>query len=462
MTIWMPDLTDHPGPRYRAIAAAIADATARGELQPGQRLPTHRALADALAVTVGTVTRGYAEAERQGLVEARVGSGTYVSAGHRPASFRIPEAPDTEGTVHLDLNLPVPAERSAMLANTLRAIADDGAAIADALSYQPERGLEHQRRIIGGWLARFGTPLDPRLTILTLGAMHGVHTTLQALAGPGDTLASESLTYPGLIAAARALHLRHVGLPLDEHGLDPEAFEALCRRQRPRVLYLVPHQNNPTTACLPEARRRGILDIARRHDVLVIEDEVYPVAAGERPPTMLELAPEQVVHISGVSKVLAGGLRVGIVQAPERLHGRIADTLRSQCWMAPPLNAEIVCRWIESGEADALARFQREALRERHRLAAECLRGFEHRSQPYAFNVWLPLPEPWRAAEFAARCAEQGVRLNTAEPFVVGRHEAPQAVRLSISAPPSAAETRRGLGIVRELLDQGPRGVATF
>ncbi len=78
MTIWVPSIEHMTGPRYRAIAQAIGDAIARGGLAPGEKLPPQRRLADALGVTVGTVTRGYAEAEHRGWVSARVGSGTYV------------------------------------------------------------------------------------------------------------------------------------------------------------------------------------------------------------------------------------------------------------------------------------------------------------------------------------------------------------------------------------------------
>ncbi|HBP80586.1 MAG TPA: PLP-dependent aminotransferase family protein, partial [Halomonas sp.] len=78
MTIWVPTLEHITGPRYRAIAQAIGDAITSGELAPDDKLPPQRRLADALGVTVGTVTRGYAEAEHRGWVSARVGSGTYV------------------------------------------------------------------------------------------------------------------------------------------------------------------------------------------------------------------------------------------------------------------------------------------------------------------------------------------------------------------------------------------------
>ena len=87
MTMWTPDLRQRSGPRYLAIAEALADDAGGGRLRPGTRLPTHRDLADRLGVTVGTVTRAYAEATRRGLVSGEVGRGTFLRAPARPAAL---------------------------------------------------------------------------------------------------------------------------------------------------------------------------------------------------------------------------------------------------------------------------------------------------------------------------------------------------------------------------------------
>ncbi|PWG62054.1 aminotransferase-like domain-containing protein [Spiribacter halobius] len=457
-TIWCPELAARSGPRYRAIAAAIAEAIEDGRLAPGERLPTHRALAEALGVTVGTVTRGYAEAERQGLVRARVGSGTYVRGGEAdPPEFAIAGDEAASSLIPMGLSLPAPIAREGLLAQALREIAGDRAALADALGYHPEAGIARHREMLAGWLREaWGVPVAADSLLLSLGGMHGVYLALQALLRPGETLASEALTYPGLIAAARQLGLRHVGLAMDDEGLIPEALEAACRQQGVRAVYCMPNQNNPTTAVMSEARRQALLTVARREGVTVIEDDVHLVAANERPPNLLELDPERVVYVTGCSKVLAGGLRVGMVHAPAALLARLAEVLRSHCWMAPPLNAEVACRWIGSGVADELAAAQRDELGGRQALAAEKLAGSGARGQPYGFNLWLPLPEPWRASAFVRRCEAEGLLLRSAEPFTVGSLPAPQAVRLSLSAPASREAVTRGLDIVRRVLAEAP------
>src|SRR5438093_9448690 len=108
MTIWTPDLRPRGGPRYLAIADALADDAGAGRLRAGTRLPTHRDLAQSLGLTVGTVTRAYAEAARRGLVSGEVGRGTFVRAGARLPPVPAPETED--GLVDLGANLP-PAGR---------------------------------------------------------------------------------------------------------------------------------------------------------------------------------------------------------------------------------------------------------------------------------------------------------------------------------------------------------------
>ncbi|MEC9481778.1 MAG: PLP-dependent aminotransferase family protein [Halomonas sp.] len=456
MTIWVPQLPA-TGTRYRALAEAIGEAIAEGELAQGTRLPPQRRLADALGVTVGTVTRAYAEAERRGLVEARVGSGTYVRESRAVPAFRQVAGQDERSDIDLSLSLPPPhPDRPEGLAEALDALRNDPVALLQAVDYQPEQGLDRHREVLAGWMTRLGMPVSAEELIVTQGGQHGIFLALQALAQPGERVAASALTYPGLIGAAQQLHLKPLRIPLDEDGMNTEALARLCHQQPPRLVYVTPDQNNPTGACLSEARRHQLAELARRHDFWIVEDGVQYLPPEERGTPLYRLAPERTLYLFSTSKVIAGGLRVGTLRAPQAVQARLGALQRAQSWMVPPLMVEVVCRWIESGAAERLLAWQLDEIAARQALARERLAAFVPRSRPHGFHLWLPLPAGMRAAALLESLADQGVRATSAEPFCMGSEPAPQAVRPCVSAADSRVSLSRALDILVSVLQAPP------
>ena len=457
MTIWQPSITTQ-GPRYRGIADAIARAIQSGELAPGQRLPPQRRLADTLGVTVGTVTRGYAEAERQGWVTARIGSGTYVRNGDTSPMSPLRHNHTTDaGTIDLSLSLPPPHPlRAAALGRALQGIATDGEVLQRAVEFQSERGLPAHREQLAAWMTNLGMPVDAEELLITQGGQHGISLALQALTRPGERIAADVLTYPGLIDAAQQSHLKVMGVPMDDEGMDMDALARLCAQQPPRLIYLTPDQNNPTGVPLSEQRRQRLVELARRHDVLILEDGVQYLPEQERGTPLHHLAPERTLFIFSTAKLLAGGLRIGTLVAPPALRERLAAALRAQSWMVPALMVEAVCRWVASDDDTSLIAWQTQELGERQRLARERLDGFDVGGRPHGANLWLPLPEGLRSAVLQEALARRDVLVTSAEPFCVGSEPAPQALRLCLSAAPSQEALAQALDILVELLNEPP------
>ena len=457
MTIWVPELPSS-GTRYRLLADAVAEAIATGELCEGARLPPQRRLADALGVTVGTVTRAYGEAERRGLVEARVGSGTYVRGGEPPMrAFRHTVASGDADIVDLSLSLPPPhPDRPCALGEALNAIGRDPMALIQAVNYQPEQGMARHREVLASWMTQLGMPVDAEELMITQGGQHGIFLALQALIQPGERIAASALTYPGLICAAQQLHLKALRVPLDEQGMDVEALARLCAQQPPRVVYVTPDQNNPTGACLPEVRRERLVELARAHDFWIVEDGVQYLPAEECGTPLYRLAPERTLYLFSTSKVIASGLRVGTLRAPLALSERLANLQRAQSWMVPPLMAEIVCRWIANGAAEKLLAWQLEEIAVRQRMARERLAAFAPRGREHGFHLWLELPPGWRAAALIEQLERQQVRVTSAEPFCVGSEPAPQAIRLCVSAAANRVALSRALEIIATTLEGAP------
>src|SRR5213593_3942589 len=144
MTIWTPDLTKRAGPRYRAIADALADDVRAGRLKEGTRLPTHRDLAGVLRVTVGTVSRAYAEAARRGLIRGEVGRGTFVRRGRpEPFGFGMP-AREEPSVIDLSLNFPAGEAEDVVVRKGLEALAKERD-LGRLLEYLPHAGLPRHR-----------------------------------------------------------------------------------------------------------------------------------------------------------------------------------------------------------------------------------------------------------------------------------------------------------------------------
>lgn len=452
--MWTPRIVRRTGPKYLAIADALADDIAGGTLVPGEQLPTHRHLAERVGVTVGTVTRAYAEAQRRGLISGEIGRGSFV----RRRAVDAPTAPGegAENVIDFSLNLPTGGDGERRLAESLGQIAR--APLADLLDYGPSGGLPRHRAAGAAWLRRAGIDADRERVFVTNGAQHGMAVAFMAVAKPGDVILTEHLTFHGVKELAAHLGIALVGLPTDAEGVVPEAFDEACRNRRPRALYCMPNLQNPTAVTMGKTRRRAIVQIARRHDVRIIEDDVYGFLLGdELYPPLATLAPELTYFVTSLSKSVAPGLRVGYALAPAGEAENILSATRAICRMATPLMAEIAARWIDDGTADAFVAYQRRETAVRREIAARALAGIPCPTHPKSFHLWLPLPEPWRAGTFVTELRAKGVLVLPAEALAVAPATAPHAVRVCLGAVRGRAAVERGLDVLAATLRAGPR-----
>lgn len=455
--MWVPDYKSKPGRIYVAIADAMADDVTTGKLRPGDRLPTHRELAWRLQLSVSTVSKAYALAARRHLIEGEVGRGTFISSRASDISRLEPNRAQSN-LIDLTFNCPVqlPAQEQAM-ASALRAIAD-GPRLPLLLPYHRDWvGMPEHREAAARWLSARGTTTFADDVVIVNGGQQGVSVILSALIEPGETIAAEELTDPGIKFLAANRHLTLRGLPIDAEGLIPEAFEAACRSGPLRALICCPNHQSPTLAVMPVKRRKAVAEIAVRHDVLVIEDDVYGGFLEHALPSIASFAPEQSYYVTSLSKIVCPGLRIGYIATPPGRAKDLIPGLGATTWMASSLSAEIAYHWIEDGTAEKLAHLQRDELRKRQQLAAQSLAGQSFRSLPSGLHLWLDLPETWRAESFVAQIRTQGVAVTPAEAFVVGHGPSRHAIRVSLGgATTSRAELQKGLDILASLLRGRP------
>jgi DNA-binding transcriptional MocR family regulator len=441
--------------RYKAVVDAFASDIRAGRLPSGTRLPTHRQLAARAGIAVVTASRVYAELEAMGLVSGEQGRGTFVRDTALPPGHGIDQQAAAADTVDLSFNYPALPGQADLLRHALRDLAASGDLEA-LLRYQPHRGRPHDRAAVARHLRLRGLAVGAEQILIVNGAQHGLATTLMATMQAGDVVAADSLTYPGFKVLAHALRLELAPLPATETGPGLDALEQLCAMRRVCAVYAMPTLHNPLGWVMDARARARLVDIARRHQLLIIEDGSYAYLADNPPPPIAALAPDLTVYVSGLSKSIATGLRVGFVSAPHALVPAIERAIRVTTWNTPALTTAIVCRWLDDGTVSRLEADKRDDARTRQSIARDVFAGLPLVGHPSSYFAWLPLPQDARADRIAAFLAGRRISVSTAEPFATSA-PVPQALRLALgSADPD--NLRQALGTVRQVVETDPFG----
>lgn len=433
-----------PRSRYKSLVDAFAADIRSGRLLPGTRLPTHRQLAATEGLALVTASRVYAELEAMGLVSGETGRGTFVRETSLPPGLGIDQKNVAVGMTDLNFNYPSLPGQAELLRNALRQLASGGD-LESLLRYQPHAGRLHERASVARHLLARGLTVDAEQVLVVSGAQHGLAVTMMALLQPGDVIAADALTYSGFIVLAEALHLEIVPIPATEQGPDLEALDSLCLRRRVRAVYTMPTLHNPLGWVMSADQRESLVTIARRHDLLIIEDAAYAFLAEDPPAPLAQLAPERTVYVSGLSKSVATGLRVGFVAAPAEKVPALERTIRATTWNTPGVLTAIASTWLDDGTVMQLEAEKRRDAQARQAMAREVLAGLACVRHPSSYFLWLPLSEDARADQIAAALLHEKVAVSTAEPFATSAH-VPHAIRLALGS----AE----LGALREALEK--------
>jgi 2-aminoadipate transaminase len=360
-------------PLYQQISDKIREAILSGQLAEGIRLPTERALASALQVNRTTVMNAYNQLAGDGLVEGHVGRGTLVKRSQfnylddnydangpswlfgLPTTEREILGPDARmlselasvGDDIISLAAGTPATEL-LPAEMLNAIFVEGLVQArqSALGYCPVEGLLSLRRDIAMRMRKRGVSVDAQHILILSGSTQGIGLVGRFLLNPGDEVVVEVPTYLGAIQTFRALGARVIGVPTDSDGMRVDLLETILARHRPRLIYTLPTFQNPTGVVMSPERRRRLLLLARRYQTPILEDDPYSEVyfEGKQPQPLKSLdTHSQVIYLSTFSKILAPGLRVAWLAAPEPMIERL--TLHKQIF---DLNTNALGQWAVS------------------------------------------------------------------------------------------------------------------
>lgn len=407
-------------PLYTQIAAQMRQMMRHGALNIGDRLPPNRELAQTLGVNRSTVATAYDELLADGLIAARVGSGTYVAAVPSTPLRAQPEtatpAPPRLAPLNWETVLPelkvneflasreaLRRKDSLVFTHALpaaelfpldefrrsveRVLRRDGRVL---LQYGASGGYEALQQYLQQQMALVGIRAEPDEMLLTSGCQQALDLLRQTLLQPGDEVIVENPTYPGALSLFCQPQYKCIGVPVDAHGLNLDALEDVLRRRRPKLIYVVPTFHNPTGVTMDLAARRRLLELAAQYRVPIVEDEIYRDLRyeGAAQPSLKALDQYGVViYLNSFSKVSFPGLRVGWVVAPRLLIEHL-QALRQRTDMHGNLLAQA-----------ALADFARQGLLNKH--LQRCRRNYVQRRDVLlaALRQYLPTDSTWTKPE---------------------------------------------------------------
>jgi len=482
-------IPDDGRPGYLRIAEGLRSAIQKGMVQPGERLPSTRVLADTLGVHRHTMSAAMDELVAEGWLDAgerrahRVapvlpseffkpkGGGksspfarsiTWRFARDAGKPFCAPE--DYARYRHVfqsglpDLRLFPYDELRACLAESLRRSPDACGAYGDPAGHPGfiERFEEYLRRV---------RVITGRRIIVTHGAQEGIFLVAQLLVEAGTRVAVEMPGYPSAWDAFRAAGGEIVPVKVDNHGMDPDALEAVIAKRRIQLIYLTPHHQYPTTATLPTARRMRIYELASRHQIPIVEDD-YDHEFHFRSQPIAPMASTDpcglVIYMSTLSKLMFPSIRLGCLAVPEALYEPLLNLRNIVTRQNNTFMQDAVARWMESGGFERHLRRMRRVYEERRDVALGALAESRDRGLPYSWcapdggmGLWL---DCGTGADAVVRlAAEAGVFVTAGSNYYLALPRHSTHLRLGYASQ-TPEEIREGLGLLAESVAAAHRG----
>lgn len=450
MTPWPPAPGTLARPVYRSLVRAVEAAMRDGLLKPGDRLPTQRQLAYDLDISVQTVSRAYDRLTAAGRIVGEVGRGTVVRAS--PDDVAMPFVTRETSRALLDLSILKPVIERAheeALQDALRDMAEAmPRAVLEGARPAPRFGAGSEA--LQRWLALCGLEDDQRAVIPTNGSTGAMTAALMTAVQPGDLVVTEDIGHHTLRPLTRFLGLRLQGVRVDSGGLCPQALEETCLRENVKALYIMPGGMNPLAFTMSETRRAEVARVARRHDLMIVENHAWGPLQDAPPPPFAARAPERTLFFTSLTKCLMPGLRVGYLSVPEHLGAAAARRHLVTNWMATALMTQIAERWLADGTAEALLHRQRLALGDRQGYAEQILGRLPFRTSPNGLHVWIGCRDTHAEQALVAGARQAGIAVAPAASFAIGPHDRHTGIRVSLGGQ-SFPDFARGLQTIARL-----------
>ncbi len=470
---------DSETPLYLQLADALRRAIREGAYPGGEKLPSIRRIADEAGVNPATAVSAYRILEREGWVEARAGSGVYARSGMRGRTEhadhdygdpgRRPALSDLAsgkvlvppGVLDMAAGAPSPA---LFPVSRFKELLDE---VLDrdggwAFGYQESAGWPPFREAVAEYMRdAHGIDCEAADIRIVSGAQQGIDLAAKALLGPRDSVATESPTYRGALSVFWSRGAETIPVPIEGDGPAIDAMERIVRERKPRLAYVIPRYQNPTTVCWTETKMRGLLEMAERGDFYVLEDDLLSdLSYGPRPaPSSLKAmdSGDRVIYVRGFSKVLMPGLRLGAVVIPKALRERFEAAKRATDISTDGLTQRALDLYLRRG----LHRDQLERLGKHYARVYEAAVAAARKLEPLGvrfvppgggLHLWLELPAGVSGTELRTACLGRSVSIVPEAVYGTDSERPADAhVRVSFAAL-DAEETARGLALIGQAL----------
>lgn len=450
-----------PLPRYQKLEVTLRDQIETGRWRAGERLPSIRSLCQDYDLSKITVQHALQRLEALGLIEARERSGFFVVPPQN--KFEVPgqaPTPDEPKPVSVSQVFQDIMTRSAAF-DLLPACNRDepppgiiqlNRSIGRALRRQSKRfqyydepaGDQELRNQIALRAARRGWIAQADDFCITSGCQQSLFLALMAVCKSGDVVAVETPGFYGVLQLLEQLQLRVIEIPASpESGMNVSALEDVLKVWDVKACVVSPAFATPTGSVMPTEARRGLLALADRHDVAIIEDDIYAESGWLNVPDTLKAidTSARVIHCSSFSKVLSRDLRLGWVSGG-RWHDEILKLKLTSQLASSRFLQEGVAGFIAEGGYASFLRRHRQDLRRRRDQLLELLSGWNvslRVTTPHGgLALWVELQEDVDTLRLYGRALEEGIVITPGNLFSVSGKFS-NCLRISFAHPWNAA-----------------------
>ncbi len=474
-------------PVYRQITGQITGQVKSGVLKKGARIPSTRELAEQTGLHRNTILRAYEELAAEGVLDSSPGNGTFITGLFSDAnSFSRPAAANESGinwevmirseckddfekefqqryhsnssrkTIEFQRYLPDPAfypygAIRKIMSSVMRSNE------SDLYKYGNSAGHSQLREYLKNQAYGQGIDMSRNKVVIVNGSTQGLDLISRLILNSGDAVAIGIPCYTGVVRLFTVHGVRFISIPVNQDGLDIDVLEQAMKINPVKLLYVIPNFHNPTGATLSLEKRKRLIEVAKKHKVIVLEDDFnfqLRFSGSPIPPLKAFDTANQVIYSGTFSKILFSGFRIGWLIVPDEIYSNVLFVKKSLDISTSKLLQAVLYEFCRQGLLDRHIRKIRKINRERFNVAVESIKKYFPEEVSWwepdgGMMIWVNLPEYCDPLQVQQAAENNGVSIS-ASPFFAPRGEKTCGFRISyaIQEPENIKEGIKILGKV--------------